>query len=134
MSDDWAGRIGRHLTTEGAVVVPARIAAWLEQKAGVTADRRIALRNTDPQAYEVLAALHLAALAHWTANGTKHAAGQPAPQELTTWLTAAEAAHQAEVTDSAIRKWIRTGRLPATKRGGRWLINRNDLHAHTLAA
>jgi hypothetical protein len=64
MSTDWAQRIGRHVTAEGSVIVPTRIAHWLEQKAGVTGDKRISLRDTDPLAYEVLAALHIAALSH----------------------------------------------------------------------
>ena len=72
--NDWASRIGRHMTAEGSVVVPARIAAWLEQRAGLTTDSRIRVRDTDPAAYEVLMALHAAALDHRSGTGTKLAA------------------------------------------------------------
>jgi len=131
---DWAERIGRHITAEGCVVVPPRIAAWLEQKAGVTGDKRISLRDTDPLAYEVLAALHIAALSHGSENGTKGVAGQPKQQESDQWLTTSEAATELGITDRAIRKQIATGRLPARRRGWQWQINRTDLHIQALAA
>ena len=90
--NDWASRIGRHMTAEGSVVVPARIAAWLEQRAGLTSDRRIRVRDTDPAAYEVLMALHAAALDHRSGTGTKLAVAQPTRRESETWLTTTEAA------------------------------------------
>jgi excisionase family DNA binding protein len=132
--DGWAERIGRHVTAEGSVVVPPRIAHWLEQKAGVTDDRRIAIRATDPLAYEVLAALHLAALHHRSGIGTKDAVAPQKPPQLELWLTTSEAATEMGVTDRAIRKWIATDRLPARRHGGRWLIKRNDIHIQALAA
>ena len=92
------------------------------------------MADTDPLAYAVLSALRLVALQQRTANGTNLAVVQSPPEELSVWLTASEAAAAVGVTDSAIRKWIRNGRLPAVKRGGRWLVNRNDLHAQALAA
>ena len=55
---DHVARIQRRITADGSVIVPPRIAAWLERHAGVTGDRRIRLRGNDPDAYEVLAALH----------------------------------------------------------------------------
>ena len=61
--NDWASRISRHMTAEGAVVVNGRIASWLERQAGMTSDRRICLRGKDAEMYEVIAALHVAALA-----------------------------------------------------------------------
>jgi excisionase family DNA binding protein len=131
---DWARRIGRHITVEGSVIVPPRIAWWLEQKAGVTADKRISIRDTDPLAYEVLAALHIAALSLGSENGTKHAVGQAKQQESDQWLTTAEAATELGVTDRAIRKQIATGRLPARRRGWQWQINRTDLHVQAFAA
>lgn len=123
----WAERIARHITPDGSVTVPQRIAHWLESQAGLTADRRINLRITDPSAYEVLAALHLAALSHRSGNGTKTAGAQPDPQDLTPWMTAREAAERLGVTDRAIRKWCQAGRLPAIRHGHRWLINRQHL-------
>ena len=136
--DDWASRIGRRITPSGAVVVPPRIAHWLEQKAGVTADRRIALRGTDAEAYEVLAALRLAALSHDSARadiGPKGVAGQASPQELEEqWITTLDAAQELGIDARTIRKWIATGRLQARRHGGRWLIRRNDLQIHKFAA
>jgi excisionase family DNA binding protein len=116
------------MTPEGAVIVPPRIAHWLEKQAGVTRERRAAIRDTDYEAYEVLHALWLSADQFRTANGTKVAVTQPRTPELGLWLTAIEAAEDVGVGDSAIRKWIRAGRLPAVKRGGRWLVNARDLH------
>jgi excisionase family DNA binding protein len=129
---DWAQRIGRHILPDGSVAVPPRIAAWLESKAGVTRERRIAIRDTDPAAYEVLAALRLAALQYSSGTGTKVAGQQHLPQRLKTWVTTSTAAELLEVTDRAVRKWIATGRLPATRHGGRWLIHRGHLKALSL--
>jgi excisionase family DNA binding protein len=134
MSTDWAQRIGRHVTAEGSVIVPTRIAHWLEQKAGVTGDKRISLRDTDPLAYEVLAALHIAALSHGSESGTKGVVGQPKQEESDQWLTTAEAAGELGVTDRAIRKRIATGRLPARRRGWQWQIDRNDLQIQAFVA
>ena len=100
---DWAQRIGRHITPSGSVVVPPRIAHWLEKKAGVTGDKRISLRDTDPLAYEVLAALHIAALSHGSEDGTKRAVRQPKQQESDQWLTTQEAATELGVSVRAIR-------------------------------
>lgn len=131
---DWESRICSHMVAGGSVIVPARIAAWLEQHAGVTSDRRITLRDTDPLAYEVLTALHLVALYHRSGNGTKLAVAQPARQESDTWLTTVEAASVLGVTDRAVRKWIATDRLPAIKHGGRWLINCSYIQIAELTA
>lgn len=131
---DWAQRIGRHILPDGSVAVPPRIAAWLERKAGVTRERRIAIRDSDPAAYEVLAALRLAALRSSSGCGTKVAAQQHLTQELRVWMNTSTAAALLGVTDRAIRKWIATGKLPATRHGGRWLINRNHLQALALSA
>ena len=125
--DDWGSRISRSLTADGSVVVPPRVAAWLEKKAGMTSDRRIAIRSTDPDAYAVLAALHIAALSHRSDNGTKHVAAQSPQQQSDLWFTTTEVASLLRVTERAIRKWCAVGRLPATKIGGRWVINRNCL-------
>jgi excisionase family DNA binding protein len=131
---DWAERIGRHITAEGSVVVPPRIAAALEEKAGLTADRQILVRDNDPLAYEVLAALHLAALIHSSGSGTKLAAVQHGSKESDQWLTTTEAAAEVGVTDRCIRKWITTGRLPARQHGNRYLIDRQHLTIQALAA
>jgi excisionase family DNA binding protein len=122
------------MTGDGSVIVPPRIAEWLEQKAGMTADRRIAIRYADPLAWEVLAALHVASIKHRSGIGTKAAAGPAEPQQSDGWMTTAEAATEMGVTDRAIRKWIETKRLPAKRHGGRWLINRNDIRIRAFVA
>jgi excisionase family DNA binding protein len=127
---DHVTRIQLRITEDGSVIVPPRIAAWLEQHAGVTGDLRVRLRGMDPEAYEVLAALHLAALHHSSsAAGTKVDRSQRFTTRSRVLLTTSEAAQQANVTDRCIRKWIAEGRLLGTKHGGRWLIERNALYA-----
>jgi excisionase family DNA binding protein len=133
---DWTQRIARHLLPDGSVIVPPRIAAWLEDKAGMLPERRIMLRGTDPEAYEVLAALHLSALSRGgtgeaiirSANGTRMVKSPNDIQQSEEWLTTAEAAEMTGVTDRCIRKWIATQRLPARRHGGRWLVNRQHLN------
>lgn len=132
-TDSWAHRIGRHIRPDGSVMVPPRIAQWLEAKAGLTADRRINLRTTDPDAYEVLAALHLSALCHRSGSGTETAATQADSQESGSWITTVAAAAQLGVTDRCIRKWIAQGRIPATRHGGRWLIRAHHVTASQIA-
>ncbi|GFG71843.1 helix-turn-helix domain-containing protein [Mycolicibacter senuensis] len=131
--DDWSQRIARRVGPDGSVSVPPRIAHWLESQAGLTADRRINLRTTDPVAYEILAALHLAALQHRSGIGTKIAAAQDDSQESELWTTS-QAAAQLSVTDRCIRKWIANGRVPATRHGGRWLIHAHHVRAITQTA
>jgi|GEM_PF-2874178 excisionase family DNA binding protein len=121
----WEQRIADRMTPDGSVVVPPRVAAYLEAKAGVTADRRILLRGHDDEAYEVLMALHFAADAHRSGNGTEHVVGQRKQPKL---MTTTEAAKAIGVTDRCIRKRIATGRLPAERHGGSWLINPAQLN------
>jgi excisionase family DNA binding protein len=131
-----AEQIASHLHPDGSVTVPPRIARWLERKAGVTADQRLRLRDTDPDAYTVLAALHLAAMGGdlRSVNGTNDA-GRQGDTEDSEWLTAAEAAEVASVTTRAITGWCRSGRLPADRHGRSWRINRQHLHiVQALAA
>lgn len=89
----------------------------------MTADRRANLRQTDPEAYEVLTALHLAALG--ADCGTKPVAAQPTAPQLEMWMSTREAAQRHGVGERCIRKWARTGRISAVMTGNRWLINRN---------
>lgn len=123
-----APQASNHVTANGAVIVPPRIAHWLETKAGITADWRERLRDTDLEAHQVMAALHWAATQHRSDIGTKRAAGQSERAESVVWLSTSEAACELRVTDRCIRNWCRTKRLLATMSGARWLINRNDLH------
>jgi excisionase family DNA binding protein len=131
---DWAHRIGRHINAEGSVIVPPRIADWIEEQIGLVSERRIALADTDPLAYAVLSALRMIALSHRSGNGTKLAEAQPSSEDSNVWLTTSDAAAELGVTDRAIRKWIAQNQLPAHRYGGRWLINRTDLQAQAFAA
>jgi excisionase family DNA binding protein len=100
----------------------------------MSSDRRILLRDSDPLAYEVLMALHLAALRHRSGAGTGSTMGPGNSRDLETWLTTREAARRLGVSDRAIRKWIASGRLAATKRGGRWLLDRNHVQITQVLA
>lgn len=130
-AESLEARIARRITDEG-VLVSWRMALWLEKEIHMTADRRILMRDADPDAYEVLAALHIGAFR--SDCGTNDAAGQPNQTQLETWMSTREAAREIGVTDRCIRKWIDTGRLRATMAGNRWLINRNDITIHKLTA
>ncbi len=45
------------------------------------------------------------------------------------YLTTAEVATIARVTELTVWRWVRSGRLPARKVGRRWLIRPGDLQA-----
>lgn len=45
------------------------------------------------------------------------------------WLIGTEAAPYARVNASTMYRWIKLGRVRATKVGGRWYIRREDLDA-----
>ena len=114
-------RITQRITADGSAIIPPRIARWLEDTCKLTADRRIKLRDTDPDAYVALAALHLAALS--SDSGTNQAAAQPDKQQLNTWMSTSDVAKALNRTDRCVRKWCSTGRLQAEIVGGRWLVN-----------
>lgn len=125
-------RIAQCITRDGSAIVSPRMAKWLEKQAGMTADRRIGLRHTDPDAYVVLTALHLAALR--SDCGTESSAAQQNTEQSTAWMSTKEAAKAFGVTDRCIRKWCEIGRLHAERPGGRWLINRNTPAVLDIAA
>ncbi|MDQ1201086.1 helix-turn-helix domain-containing protein [Rhodococcus sp. SORGH_AS_0303] len=118
-------RIAQCLTSDGSVIVPPRIARWLDGQSGMTADRRIRLRTTDREAYVVLTALYLAAIG--SANGTKDDASQRYRQDYNQWVSTKEAAAMLDVTDRCIRKWCATGRIHAEQVGARWLVDPNSI-------
>lgn len=111
------------------VVVPARVAAWLQRHAGLRS-LRTECRGVDREVDAVLVALAVAAAAwsgqfNGSGSGTVHA-GQPEPAPVST-LTTAQAATLLGCTDRAVRKAIAAGRLHAVDDGGRWRIAREDL-------
>ena len=124
-------RITECTTSNGSVIVSPRLARYLEKEAGMTADRRIRLRDSDPEAYVVLAALHLAALR--SDCGTNYAAAQPVHAQLTMWMSTSEAAKALNVTDRCVRKWCQTGQLRAVMSGSRWLVDPNAIALQNIA-
>lgn len=126
MTDDRiAAGISARINADGSVSVPPRIARWLERQVQMTADRRAILRETDPEAYEVFRALHLAALG--AESGPNTSAPQRSAADLTMWMSTGEAADRHGVGERCIRKWCHTGRINAVMTGGRWLVHRNAL-------
>jgi excisionase family DNA binding protein len=123
-------RIANRLTNDGSVIIPPRMARWLEKQAGMTADRRARLYFTDIEAYEVLLALHLVARSDC---GTERVVGQHNTQQSELWMSTSQAAKTLGVTDRCVRKWCATGRLRATLSGSRWLIDRNSLALRDIA-
>ncbi len=131
--DGEGEEVSKYVTATGWAIVPPRIAHWLEAKAKVTADLRGRLRDTDWDAHQVLTALHVVALRYARSDiGTKPPVGHSCRAESEVWVSTSEAAAELNVTDRCIRNWIYAKRLPATKPGGRWLINRNDIDVHKL--
>jgi excisionase family DNA binding protein len=112
---------------EAWVMVPPRIAAFIESRTNVKA-LRVKLRGVDPEATAVLEDLRAAALS-WrgcpqTTTGVDSARKPPARSSR---LTTGQAADLAKVSRQAIGKAIRTGHLTAIKIDGRYQIERRDL-------
>lgn len=143
---DWAERIGRHLLPDGSVIVPARIAKLLDDRAQMLSEQRIALRASDPQAYVVLSALRISALGYKqdaftscrpdvAARGQKVVQDRRSQTESDDCLTTTEAATLLGVHARTVRRWAEQQRLPAWQHGRRWFIDRQHLYiAQALAA
>lgn len=114
------------------VIVPARVAAYLERYAELDRYRR-ERRGEDAEVDQVLLALHEVALA-WrgSATGTRDAAPTEHPAESHQWLNCQQAATVLGIGDRAVRKAIERNLLPAKSIDGRWRISREDL-AHYRA-
>lgn len=117
-------RIAQRITSDGSVIISPRIARALDKQAGMTADRLVRLYFSDPEAYEVLSALHLAARSDC---GTGSAVGQQNTTQSEMWLSTSEAAKVLDVTDRCVRNWCKTGQLDAVLSGSRWLVNPNSV-------
>lgn len=118
---------------EGPVVlVPARVAAWLDRRAKLT-DLRGEHRGADAEVDNVLLALRLAAMS-WrrTATGTDTPEA-PEPETPSQWLTTTDVATAAGITGRGVRKAIAAGRLHASQVNGRWLVTREDLEHYRAA-
>ena len=114
------------------VIVPARIAAWLERHASLN-EVRIRSRGADPEVDAVLAALRLAALTWRTAVTGSTNAPEPELPPQSKYYSTSEAAERLGITDRAVRLAIAQNRLNATNLHGRWRITPEDI-AHFKAA
>lgn len=129
----WEQRISRRINADGSVNVPAYIAKWPKSSARITPDYRVRLRDNNSELYEVLMAIH-SAPDDRSADGTKSDKVNGNQPALSAWMTTAEVADELHITDRCARNWCESGKLPATKTGGRWLIRRTDLHICRLIA
>ncbi len=108
------------------VVVPGRVAAWLERHADLRRLRTDA-RGADAEVDAVLVALATCAFA-WRASATGTAIpAQAEPVALSSWLSTSQAAGLVGVTPRAIRKAIADDRLSATEVNGSYRISREDV-------
>lgn len=114
-----------------SVVVPGRVAAWLESH-GLN-ELRIVARGADAEVDNVLVAIRTAAMA-WraAATGSKQAP-EPEVTRESKWYSTTEAAERLGITDRAVRLAIQEKRLHATNLDGRWRINTEDIE-HFKAA
>ncbi|MEZ7240788.1 helix-turn-helix domain-containing protein [Rhodococcus sp. GXMU-t2271] len=109
------------------VIVPARVAAWLERRADLNT-LRINSRGLDPEIDAVLGALRISSLV-WrnSVDGTTPTEPTeptaPSPQ----WMSTSQVATHLGITDRAVRKAIARGALHAENIDGRWLIDRDEL-------
>ena len=116
-----------------SVIVPSRVAAYLERYAGLDAFRR-EHRGADCDVDDVLIALHQAALS-WrgAATGTRQPA-QPEPGTGLNYFSTTQAASLLGITVRAVTRAATEGRLGAEKPDGiRWRISREALE-HFKAA
>jgi excisionase family DNA binding protein len=130
---------GWHIVGLGGpgVVVPGRVAAWLEDRLDL---RRVRtdVRGADPEVDAVLLDLAVVALTWRKAVEALPCRGseQAGPAEAGTpssWLTTAQAAGRLGVTSSRVRQVIRAKHLVAEQVDHQWRITLQDL-AHYAAA
>lgn len=115
------------------VMVPARVAAWLEVRAGLSSVRARA-RGNDPEVDAVLLALRIAGLAWRTsATGSEVEPEPEVPRESSQWLSTGQAAGLLGITDRAVRLAIREGRLEAQQVAGRYRISRPNFEHYRAA-
>lgn len=119
--------------SEPSVVVPARVAAFLEQRAHLSA-LRVSVRGIDPEVSEVLESLRYVAMA-WrgSAAGTEVEAGPEPATDSKQWMTTGGAAGVLGITSRAVRKAIARGAIPAEEVDGRYRVNREDIEHYRAA-
>ncbi|WP_068153509.1 helix-turn-helix domain-containing protein [Rhodococcoides corynebacterioides] len=120
------------------VLVPARVAAWIEANTSIEA-LRVAARGTDTEVDAVLLALHEAALRsrssgserkHLTCDASADAEIRlqtPTTHgDLVELLSTPETATVTGLSDRAIRYAITSGQLSGIRRGAKWFVRRSD--------
>jgi len=116
------------------VVVPARVADWLDRHAGLNSLRIAGREVNDAEVTAVLTDIHIASL-KWRASVAGIDPRKP-PEAMgaSPVMNARQAADELGLTDRAVRLAITQKRLHATKdHNNRWAINREDLE-HFRAA
>lgn len=106
------------------VLVPARVAARMRRTGQLSKWRTQANEMGDGELYNVLTALHVAAIT-WESN-----AGAPLPLVHTppvraerNWVSTAQAATITGLTQRGVREACKRGRLKAERVGGQWSID-----------
>lgn len=97
------------------VVLPARAALWLERNANLT-DLRSKAQHSDPEIYNCLAALRIAAMRHREAEPTKKI-------DPEYWLSTRQMADRLGMSMRGVTKRIQAGQLVAQRHGGQWFID-----------
>lgn len=118
--------------TDARPVISARTAALIDQAIGLRMRRHY--RDRDPQVYRDLNTLAVVARA-WeiTHPMVSELAVQGAGEESSVLLTTRQAAEVAGLKRNTIGWLIRSGKLPADKRGGTvYLIRADDLAAYLI--
>jgi excisionase family DNA binding protein len=116
------------------VVVPGRVAAWLERYADLRRLRTDS-RGVDPEVDSVLIALATAA-ALWRQQRTGADHGTELGKQAeprSEFVTTAQAATLLRITERGVRKACAEGRLPATRHGDIWSISREDVEHYRAA-
>lgn len=107
------------------VVVPGRVAAWLNRHGGLNELRRC-IRGMDAEVDSVLVALSVAGTAWLSSVHGTTPRNVPEAAPKSAWLTTTQAAHLLDQTDRAVRMACQSGRLQAEQENGRWRIRRED--------
>lgn len=113
------------------VVLPQRVAAWLERNARLN-ELRVEVRGADPEVDAVLGAIRLAALAYRTAVYGRDQ-GKPAEVEQPSVMSTQQVADQLHLHVRTIRLAIAEKRLRAEQVDGRWRVTREDFEHYRAA-
>ena len=112
-------------------VVPADVALVLLVNAGLDEYRR-GHRGENRRVDDVLVEMTEAAIRWRELTGNGHRIAPTRDNGTSSqWLTTAQAAQHARVSDRTIRRAITTGRLPAARHGHAYAINRDDIDRYT---